>query len=167
MDIMELGALGEFLGSFGVVATLVYLALQIRQNTRATRSQTAQGTFQLSFDVVNSVVTGGNVSLWIRFQTDGLDNLSEEDAQAASILARAVITSYDNHHYQYRRGNLDEEIHLAYKNRLIGLLSRPGLRAWVSDNREFFTVSFQEQLDELILQTPISHDWRVALQRDD
>ncbi len=32
--IIELGALGEFLGSIGVIATLIYLAIQIRQNTR-------------------------------------------------------------------------------------------------------------------------------------
>ena len=34
MNIMELGALGEFVGSVGVIATLVYLAVQIRQNSR-------------------------------------------------------------------------------------------------------------------------------------
>ena len=33
MNIMELGALGEFVGSIGVIVTLVYLAIQIRQNT--------------------------------------------------------------------------------------------------------------------------------------
>ena len=33
MNIMELGALGEFVGSIGVILTLVYLAIQIRQNT--------------------------------------------------------------------------------------------------------------------------------------
>jgi hypothetical protein len=33
MTITELGALGEFVGSIGVIATLVYLAIQIRQNT--------------------------------------------------------------------------------------------------------------------------------------
>ncbi len=35
MSIMELGALGEFLGSIGVIATLIYLAIQIRQNTHS------------------------------------------------------------------------------------------------------------------------------------
>ena len=35
MSIIELGALGEFLGSIGVVATLIYLAIQIRQNTHS------------------------------------------------------------------------------------------------------------------------------------
>ncbi len=33
MTIIELGAIGEFLGSVGIVVTLVILTLQIRQNT--------------------------------------------------------------------------------------------------------------------------------------
>jgi hypothetical protein len=33
MTIVELGALGEFFGSIVVVVTLVYLAIQVRQNT--------------------------------------------------------------------------------------------------------------------------------------
>jgi len=33
MTVMELGAIGEFVGSIAVIGTLIYLALQIRQNT--------------------------------------------------------------------------------------------------------------------------------------
>ena len=33
MSIIELGALGEFIGAIAVVVTLAYLAIQIRQNT--------------------------------------------------------------------------------------------------------------------------------------
>jgi hypothetical protein len=42
MTIAELGSLGEFIASFGVLATLVYLAIQMRQNTQALRLNTAQ-----------------------------------------------------------------------------------------------------------------------------
>ena len=42
MSIAELGALGEFIASFGVLATLIYLAIQMRQNTQALRLNTAQ-----------------------------------------------------------------------------------------------------------------------------
>ena len=38
MSIMELGALGEFIGAIAVVATLVYLALQVRQSSKSTES---------------------------------------------------------------------------------------------------------------------------------
>ena len=37
-----MGALGEFVASFGVIATLIYLAIQMRQNTQAVRLNTAQ-----------------------------------------------------------------------------------------------------------------------------
>ncbi len=37
MTIQDLGALGELLGSVAVLATLIYLALQTRQNTMAIR----------------------------------------------------------------------------------------------------------------------------------
>ena len=39
LTIQDLGALGELLGSIAVLATLVYLALQTRQNTMAISAQ--------------------------------------------------------------------------------------------------------------------------------
>ncbi len=42
MSIMELGALGEFFGSIAVVVTLIFLAFQIRQNTKVSRSLSIQ-----------------------------------------------------------------------------------------------------------------------------
>ena len=40
MTIRELGSLGEFVSSVAVLITLVYLALQTRQNTRAVYAAT-------------------------------------------------------------------------------------------------------------------------------
>ena len=42
MTIMELGAIGEFIGAIAVVVTLIYLAFQMRQNTNALKLNTAR-----------------------------------------------------------------------------------------------------------------------------
>ena len=59
MTIMELGALGEFLGAIGVIATLVYLAVQVRQNTHSIevsqRLALAQ-TYQLRSDALQTML---------------------------------------------------------------------------------------------------------------
>jgi len=54
MSIAELSAFGDLVASFGVIATLIFLALQMRQNTKALRLSTAhavtaelQGMFSL------------------------------------------------------------------------------------------------------------------------
>jgi len=44
MTLQELGSIGELLGAFATIATLAYLAVQIRQNTRATRVSSLQYT---------------------------------------------------------------------------------------------------------------------------
>ena len=40
MTLEDLGNLGEFFAALGVLVTLVYLAIQIRQNTHAMRAST-------------------------------------------------------------------------------------------------------------------------------
>jgi len=59
MTIMELGALGEFLGAIGVIATLVYLAVQVRQNTHSLevsqRLALAQ-TYQVRSDALQAML---------------------------------------------------------------------------------------------------------------
>ena len=48
MTLQDLGSLGEFIGAIAVVISLVYLAAQIRQNTRALHSSSyAQSAEQL------------------------------------------------------------------------------------------------------------------------
>lgn len=42
MTLEDLGNLGEFLGAIGVIVTLVYLAVQVRQNTRMMRANVRQ-----------------------------------------------------------------------------------------------------------------------------
>ena len=90
-----LGNYGEFVGAIAVVVTLAYLAVQIRQSTKATKSQTAQGTFLLSFEVVNSIAQQGNVGLWRRFMANGLTDL-EPDEQLARCAGGSRKTTRTN-----------------------------------------------------------------------
>ena len=48
MDITALAAWGEFLGGIAVVISLIYLASQIRQNSRLLRTSTASATSDIS-----------------------------------------------------------------------------------------------------------------------
>ena len=46
MTIQDLGSVGELVGAIATVATLVYLAIQIRANTHAVRSAAAQSVHE-------------------------------------------------------------------------------------------------------------------------
>ena len=58
MTLSDLGNIGEMLGGVAVLVTLVYLALQIRQNTRTMRSAAHHSANQLGVQI--NLVLGMN-----------------------------------------------------------------------------------------------------------
>ena len=92
MTIMELGALGEFVASIGVIATLIYLGVQIRQNSRqigenvrALERNEMNETMRNYSDLRGRVMTDASLAeLVVRGRTDygSLDEVEQERAMA-------------------------------------------------------------------------------------
>jgi hypothetical protein len=124
MSIVELGALGEFVGAIAVVVTLVYLAIQIRQNTRAMqeakRLALAQ-TYQMRADALQNMLVQAAESDHISpiisklvaagypEEIASLDRLSAAERGRFRQWHIAQQTHWDNMFYQYQQGFLDEE----------------------------------------------------------
>ncbi len=124
MTILELGAVGEFAGAIGVIATLVYLAAQIRQNTRAMeegkRLALAQ-TYQMRADALQTMLVEAANSEYIGpilvkltglgypEDVSALDQLTDEERGRFRQWQIAQQTHWDNLFFQYQQGFLDQE----------------------------------------------------------
>jgi len=145
-----IGAIGEIVGALAVFITLVYLSVQIRHSTKATRLQTAQATFHLSFEEVALFTQGRNPEIWCRFRVEGWKALPPSDQVVAGALAITLFTTYDSHYQNYREGTLSLEIHNSYRTRLIRQLSVPAIREWWAHNEVQFTESFKIYVNNLV-----------------
>ena len=79
MTIQDLGSIGELIAAIATVATLVYLAIQLKQNTRALRSQTFQ---QSSMDMsltANAISSDGELARIVVKASESLDDLFPEE----------------------------------------------------------------------------------------
>ncbi len=74
-----IGAIAELLGAVGVIASLVYLAGQIRQNTRATRGATYQDLVGLFHQGQVNVANDAEVSELLRIGMQDSSQLNEAD----------------------------------------------------------------------------------------
>ncbi len=106
LTIQDLGALGELLGSVAVLATLVYLALQTRQNTMAIGAQ-------LDAAVVGAAVLSARMSTLLSVATSGEleEALTEDRTRPTDINAarratywRTLLLSLEWQFIQGRRG---------------------------------------------------------------
>ena len=113
-----LGNFGEFFGAIVVVATLVYLAIQVRQNTGATKAQIYQARSDSSQQWQLVVAASEElseifvkISEGLRVNAAELDRLTVVERQRFLLLQGALLMRFDNMFYQYQSGLLDEEFY--------------------------------------------------------
>ena len=100
MTIQDLGALGELIGSVAVLATLAYLTVQTRQNTRAVQAQAE-----------NSRVTNTIQNLLTSATSKELAEAWFEEGESQKAMQRrnhalSVFTSWEWEFRQQQRGVL-------------------------------------------------------------
>ena len=163
MSILELGALGEFLGSIAVLATLVYLSVQIRQNTRGldeSKKLALAQTYQVRSDALQMMLVNAADSKHIGpiiakltgagYPEDisALEQLSAEERQRFRLWQIAQETHWDNMFFQYQQGFIDEEY---YRDSF-----RPRVRrlapTWKALNVAGARQSFDAEIDSILAE---------------
>ena len=120
MDLMStaqlLGNFGEFFGAIAVVATLIYLAMQIRQNTRQiefdvrTSEVTAyQEMTRRIVDVRHALMTDQFLSATLNKVARDDEELNSEERRSYSTYLLSMLSNADAAFFQYERGLLSRE----------------------------------------------------------
>ncbi len=105
MTIQDLGALGELIGSVAVLATLVYLTLQTRQNTMAIGAQVDAARVNASLNVNLSVASSGELLKALEEDLTDASTATINEVRLGSIF-RAVFYNFQWQFVQGRRGLL-------------------------------------------------------------
>jgi len=116
-----IGALAELLGAFGVIATLGYLALQIRQNTTALRGNGHEVALEHLTAVLLTLSTNPNLAELVSKGSQDYASLSYDGRlQFGSYWASAFFGA-EASLLQWRRGNLDEAVcHATFRRFVLG-----------------------------------------------
>ena len=143
MDIMELG-IGELVGGVAVIATLVYLADQVRQN-----SNLAQAAAEREVNVVLQ----SNIDRWAAnaalFQQGlvAFDDLSNEEKFQFMNLLGPIINHLDHTIRMHRRGLESEETLESYGLFGAALVQEPGARSWWEQSKFGFLRGSREYVE--------------------
>jgi hypothetical protein len=107
MDLSTLANIGEFIGGMAVVATLAYLALQMRQNSRLQKLTIRQETANLHTQVNMQRIDPAVLSKAFTKLYAG-EELDPEEAFSYSTHILLQVDRLEVAEYQFRQGFLDE-----------------------------------------------------------
>lgn len=144
-----LGNYGEFVGAVGVVVTLGYLAVQIRQNTRSLRSS----SFQNGVDGMNNlnvaISQDESLARIFRIGNENPDSLSEDEWVRYSFLCLSGLRAFESMYFHSLQGT-GTELWNSHKEHIAVLMKNPGMQQWWKDNPLVFTPQFTRFVEQRI-----------------
>ncbi len=168
MSLSDLASLGSFVSGFAVLASLVYLALQVRQTKRnqqsAIRHSRATRVVELHLALANVAVADA----WLHGSASPQEITQTEVSQFIN-LCRALFFHFEDSFYQREEGLLNDD---AFETVVAGVrlsARSPGFRAAWRIARSNFAGRFLDFMDRGVAGTagepPVSlslEAWKVA-----
>jgi hypothetical protein len=148
MNWEAIGAIGEGLGAIGVIVTVIYVALQIRQNSAAVCGATEQNLMSQEMTLYALFAEHANV---YRRGRAGLDNLDADELERFTWLVAAAQSQLYSAFVQYQRGLIPESVWAAYHGDWVDYVNQPGYYAIWQDMRHIYPREFGEALDAIAM----------------
>jgi hypothetical protein len=139
------GALAELIGALGVIVSIVYLAAQVRQNTRALRLDAAHNVMKASADVGWPLM---DAEYSARVGSALAGEIPEDLGERMSVQAWFFNTLkiMESAHFQHEHGGLPPEVWKSWEEWWMTWIHIPGMAYW-GDRKNAFLPSFQATID--------------------
>ena len=142
-----IGAIGEILGAMGVIVTLGYLAVQIRQGTQSSREASGRATIEHINKMNFSLVEQPEVAeLFIKGGTDRR-NLDPPEALRLHVLLMSMFLLYQNAYFHAQRSEIEPHIWHLLESTLTELLGNLGFGSWWDANRRRLSPEFVQYVE--------------------
>ena len=142
MTLDDLGNLGEFVGAVAVVASLLYLAAQIRQNSRLLRASAIQSAATITAGSLSTIARDSNAARVLARGMADFDSLAGEDAVQCSAVLFLIFNEVQNSFRMHREGLIPEERWQSASAVAAFYLRTPGVRGWWKVGRELMDRDF-------------------------
>ena len=154
MTIQDLGSIGELVAAIATVATLVYLATQVRQNTRALRSSTFQNISEQMAQNAGVVVVQPELSSLLLKGAGGLDALSPPERLQFNAFMIMSFRRMESVHVQAEIGSITEDLKRGFEISLLGMLHTAAGAEWWASAKVTFHHSFTAYVDSWLAANP-------------
>ena len=145
----QIGTIAEVVGAIAVVVSLVYLAVQTRDNTRVMRSRATWDAQQSFVEVNETLGDGGFVSDLLYKTLTEPDQLSDKEKYLVQRFYRSWFQRMEAQFALYQSGILDEEIWNLRRGYAKAIFNNPiAKECWEAEKtNSMFTEGFISSID--------------------
>jgi hypothetical protein len=148
MTIQDWGALGELIGGIAIIISLIYVGLQIRQNTNATKMSSAHSYLDTQNGYVGLINQSGTLAEILSKGASDLNNLQGGEVIQFSAFHDQSFSSFQTFYIEWQDGVLDNRLWEFYRHAMADLLSHSGVQIWWSNRKHWYDDEFQSYVED-------------------
>ena len=133
--------------ALALIVSLVYAAIQIRDNTRAVKSQAYQSIITAYAEIEARIGQDSETATLYDIGCKYPDKLNDEEKVRFTQLMSSTFNFFENLHYQYKNALLEEGLWAGWCKLMIIKLKIPGIKKYWEDNGYIYSKDFRQYVD--------------------
>jgi hypothetical protein len=159
MTILELGALGEFIASMAVVITLVFLTIQMRQNTQIVKANALQAWVSAANTPLAAVQNNDSTMVAVVDGLTGSADLNKYNWVQYGAWLQQMMYAAQATYFMHTAGAIPKDVYEAELDRAAEIVTMPsGKQWWEAGARSQFAAEFVKAINTR-KPTGAYHSW--------
>jgi hypothetical protein len=147
VSLETINSVAQIVAAIGVIASLFYLAAQIRQNTKSQRSVVVDSLTSSLIALLGPQSYDPELMRSFSAAVDDWHGATVEDRTRAVATLFITFKLFENAWFQQRQGTLDREQWEGWDLHMRVYYHRPGVQVWWSDRRAMFAAGFRKYIE--------------------
>jgi hypothetical protein len=144
VNLEAINALAQLTAAIGVIVSLVYLAVQIRQNTRSMRAMVVDSLAQSIADLIRPMAEDRDLMHAFHVVVEDWHGATDDDRMRALPLFFSTFKLFENAWFQQRQGTLDRQQWQGWDAYIRMYYHRPGVKDWWQLRKAAFAAGFRD-----------------------
>jgi len=148
MNWEAIGSVGEIVGAFAVVVSIIYLAGQVRNQTKEARLTATRDLARDYRELIRSIAKDPELYEIYQRAVHNYNDLQEPERMRIHLYVFSPVYGVlEQQHLHLIQGNIDPEFLESVRNRIAETARLPGIREWWERNRDIYGEDFRAYVD--------------------
>ena len=156
MNWEAISAIAGLLGAIGVIVTLIYLTIQIKQNNKQLRGEATTSVYEYQRTLTEMLSANPNLYKIALRGNEDLNSLTEWEKQRFTLWCLHETWMWEMCYKLYKQGAINETLYNGKAKYWLQLHSSPGRREWWNTHAVMLSDEFYKEISLELESIPVS-----------
>ena len=140
-------AIGQAVGALGVIVSVLYLAMQVREDARARRAETVHQQTGAHANALQAIAVSQDLAAIFTRGITEFETLGTVERARFSALLSYFMLHFQDSFFQHAEHHLDERVWQGIETPLSEMFAYPGVRAWWKTRAHHYSAKYRRLVD--------------------